>query len=405
MAYPAPVVDDTDPFKKKKPASPYATTNAATDTPALPKPPGTPDATTNETPPPPAPPAAPPPPPTPPPPPPPTTPDPFLAMGGGVWTGQQWVPRDHPLAKPFVNTATTPPNPPPPGDAIPIEGPSPIAPPESPIVPPLAPPTTGTVIPPSVAPPTTPDPFQAMGGGVWTGQQWVPRNHPLAQPWLSGTPPGGAPGAPAAPGVPGTPTVPSTPDFDARIREAILRRLGQSENPDINDPVMQQQLNARRTANQRTTENQRRILAERAAAEGTGVTEGSFQADINGLNQQEGENYAQFQSDLLAQQQAKRAADIQDALRIGASTLSQDEQQKLQRELALIEKGLRERGYNIQESLGNQDLSLRKYLGEGGLSLGFLQSLLGRTNFLDQLGLSYADLQALLNNQAISKVL
>lgn len=26
-----------------------------------------------------------------------------------------------------------------------------------------------------------PDPFQAMGGGFWTGQQWVPRNHPLAQ--------------------------------------------------------------------------------------------------------------------------------------------------------------------------------------------------------------------------------
>lgn len=28
--------------------------------------------------------------------------------------------------------------------------------------------------------PTTPDPFAAMGGGYWTGQQWVPKDHPLA---------------------------------------------------------------------------------------------------------------------------------------------------------------------------------------------------------------------------------
>jgi hypothetical protein len=42
------------------------------------------------------------------------------------------------------------------------------------------------------AAPTSPDPFQAMGGGFWTGQQWVPRNHPLAQQ-------GGAAGQPAPP--------------------------------------------------------------------------------------------------------------------------------------------------------------------------------------------------------------
>jgi hypothetical protein len=48
--------------------------------------------------------------------------------------------------------------------------------------------------------PTSPDPFQAMGGGVWTGQQWVPRNHPLAgQPGAQqpGAPPTGAQPNPA----------------------------------------------------------------------------------------------------------------------------------------------------------------------------------------------------------------
>jgi hypothetical protein len=38
---------------------------------------------------------------------------------------------------------------------------------------------------------TPADPFAAMGGGFWTGQQWVPKNHPLAQQ--------GAAGQPAAP--------------------------------------------------------------------------------------------------------------------------------------------------------------------------------------------------------------
>lgn len=49
--------------------------------------------------------------------------------------------------------------------------------------------------------PTSPDPFQAMGGGFWTGQQWVPRNHPLAQtgqnPTQPGAPPTGAQPNPA----------------------------------------------------------------------------------------------------------------------------------------------------------------------------------------------------------------
>ncbi len=44
------------------------------------------------------------------------------------------------------------------------------------------------------------DPFAAMGGGVWTGQGWIPRNHPEAAPYLQGQQPGGAPGgAPYSP--------------------------------------------------------------------------------------------------------------------------------------------------------------------------------------------------------------
>jgi hypothetical protein len=53
------------------------------------------------------------------------------------------------------------------------------------------------------------DPFQAMGGGYWTGQQWVPKNHPLAQ-----QPQGGQPGQPGQGGAPQSPygPYPARPD-------------------------------------------------------------------------------------------------------------------------------------------------------------------------------------------------
>lgn len=46
---------------------------------------------------------------------------------------------------------------------------------------------------PQTGQPTYADPFQAQGGGFWTGQQWVPRDHPMAQGTPGGTQPGAQP--------------------------------------------------------------------------------------------------------------------------------------------------------------------------------------------------------------------
>lgn len=61
--------------------------------------------------------------------------------------------------------------------------------------------TSAVTGPPLTIPPNTPDPFAAMGGGVWTGQQWVPRDHPLAQ-GFQGSGNNGLPQNPAAPQSP-----------------------------------------------------------------------------------------------------------------------------------------------------------------------------------------------------------
>lgn len=69
-----------------------------------------------------------------------------------------------------------------------------------------------TPMPAQVAPPTSPDPFQ--GQGFWTGQQWVPKNHPLAQPAQPGQPGATQPGAPATQ-FPGLPQLPANATYYA----------------------------------------------------------------------------------------------------------------------------------------------------------------------------------------------
>lgn len=64
-----------------------------------------------------------------------------------------------------------------------------------------------------------PDPFGAQGGGHWTGAQWVPKNHPLAQPQPGQTPDTiGNPNAPPPPAAgEGPTTAPGTPQRPAAL--------------------------------------------------------------------------------------------------------------------------------------------------------------------------------------------
>jgi glucose/arabinose dehydrogenase len=130
-----------------------------------------------------------------------TTPDPFVAIGGGVCVGGGWVPAGHPAAggsAPTPGGGTPPPSgppSPPPAPSV-CTTPRPSSdwvcvsggwlPPGHPLAagggsspPPPPAPAPG----PSPAPPGTcaiPDPFVAIGGGVCVSGGWVPRGHPLA---------------------------------------------------------------------------------------------------------------------------------------------------------------------------------------------------------------------------------
>ncbi len=356
-----------------------------------------------------------------------------------------------------------------------------------------------------------------------------------AAPPAPGTP--GAPptGGPAAPGQPGTPTPQN--QMAEMVRKSIMDQLGSEPYDPSADPLFQSQAGAYRTAQQRAQERDRSALAERNAAEGGNVTDGSFQTDITGLNQIRGENEAGFEAGLAGQLNQQREAKIQNALQLGAGFLSQEEQGALQKELAQIQAstakdlqqsqfgfqsgqsaldraqqsalqqagfgfaggqsaldraqqtalqgnqfafqggqsaqdralqqllqgnqfafqggqsaqdralqqllqgnqfafqggqasqdralqellqgknldfqryaadlgaGTTTRGQDIQQQLGQGDIDLRRMLGQGQLSLGFLNSLLGRTNFLDQLGFDYSGMQNNANRDAILHLL
>jgi glucose/arabinose dehydrogenase len=121
------------------------------------------------------------------------TPDPFVAIGGGVCVGGGWVPAGHPAAG-----GAAPPSPPAPPPPAPPATPPPPSTCGTPMpgadwvcvaggwLPPGHPAAggSGAPTPPPPPPPpgtcTIPDPFVAIGGGVCVNGGWVPRTHPLA---------------------------------------------------------------------------------------------------------------------------------------------------------------------------------------------------------------------------------
>ena len=150
-----------------------------------------------------------------------------------------------------------------------------------------APPQVGTSTAPTLQPaqptapqptapqPTSPDPFTAMGGGFWTGQQWVPRDHPLAtqaqaaptagQP--QGAPlPGGGGVMPQLPGMPpGATYTAGQLDFNPQIYQ------GAQFNVPIPQAYQAGQLSQWQTPNQQALEGQQTALLNQMYSQGFGL--------------------------------------------------------------------------------------------------------------------------------------
>ncbi len=121
-----------------------------------------------------------------------------------------------------------------------------------------------------------------------------------------------------------------------------LGRSQQALTIDKNDPIIQQQADAYSANEERARRNYINDLAESAGP----------LANIRGEQRMSAERLGQrtgtFEAELVGRELATRRQEIADALNSMAGLLSQDQQVALQRELAILDQAIRERGLDLQ---------------------------------------------------------
>lgn len=339
-------------------------------------------------------------------------PDPFTAMGGGVYVNGNWVPKDHPLANPAP------------------------APTESAHLPSLAPPrsgagTVGGQLNPSTVGPmplggsaqqpaaNANDPFAAMGGGVQLSNgNWVPKDHPLAQQQAlsqnpAGTPAGNATGSGATTtaqqAVTGNTTVGgyhqqgSSTNVASAFQQALINKLAP---PPVNaaNPGIVQALKSNQYAQQRGVERGRKLAAEQAAAGGYDGS-GAFQSQLFGLEQARAAQEGAFEGGMIRDLQKQQDQQLMQALALGGGQLIDQDRLAMQRYGMDLDAQLRREGLGTQRELGLGDLGLRGELGRGQLNLGLLNLLQGGEQFGQSLSADLGKFNASLNNQSLLALL
>jgi hypothetical protein len=283
-------------------------------------------------------------------------PDPFQAQGGGHWTGQQWVPKNHPLAQQQPGAGTTP------GGGGGTPAPAPPAPGEGPTTPPGEP-QRPSAMPPSPPPAQTPAPQIPLGT---PGRQQAPGLLPAAG--------SGTPGRHTAPGLidASQQTVPTVDDpADAAFRTALLQMLSQNPNEaSITDADIAPQSAAFRAAQERSALKNRAGMMERASAEGIADTEATRNAG-RAIEQQAGQAIGANDAALIGQKLQGRREQLNQAMQIANARGMQREAQDLQRQLANLDAELKTRGldvtregYQVQRDLASLDTNTKQYLAD-----------------------------------------
>ncbi len=357
---------------------------------------------------------------------------------------------------------------------------------------PLAPSPTAPAASPTAAPasqPTFADPFAAQGGGVWIGEGWVPKDHPLAAQYQSAHPAGAAtPGAPVgttAAGVqppaditPGSSTTiaggagtggittdgsgrttgvaPSvglgntnngTP-LNSQLRSDIMGLLKQDVNgASINDADLRPQADAYSAERERQRRQQQAAIMERLNGAGAASSGAADLATKQGF-ETAGQDTASFNASLVGQKLQQRQQMLTTAIQAASQLGMQEEANNLSRQLAnlnaqmstmqlaqgaqgqalqakvanmdaqtktylsQLDADLRREGYSSAERMARMDTELRRYGIDVQGNLGMLNAIVNligigtqNTQFYDNLGFQGGLAEAGLNNGLISSLL
>jgi hypothetical protein len=262
----------------------------------------------------------------------------------------------------------------------------------------------------------------------------------------------------------GTPTGPvsttappgSQGALDAAVRQRLLELLGTDPNAiSTQDADLAPQSRAFNAQVDREAQAQRQQALEEANVEGT-ATSGATVNRLGALGMQAAQAKGANDASLIGQKQQQRIQQLQNAIQVASSLGMTQQANDLQRQLANLQAQVTERGQdvtqagqqiqvglanldtssklylgqlnaqlqregystqerlaaldaevrklgiNTQGNLGQLDLALRQQLGVGQLNLGLLQTLLSNNQANNQLGLNAAQIQALLNQNAVT---
>ena len=262
---------------------------------------------------------------------------------------------------------------------------------------------------------------------------------PAAAPRDGSVPPSAPPpqaGAPAQDFAallgPNAPT--SVSPAQQAAQEALMRLLANAQTAQtISDPKLAPVSDAYRLQRQRGLERERRSLAERHAATGTRGG-GGFNVDVNSALQGANRDTALFDANLVKDANDAQRQQLVQAIGMAQQAGDAQAERDLRQKLALVDASLRQQQINVGQQLGQSDLELRRLLGFGGLDLNrelgrgdldlrnrtlsqqgalgrgdlglrLLGTLLQNDQFNSSLGLNAAQMQALLNQNAIAQLL
>jgi hypothetical protein len=162
--------------------------------------------------------------------------------------------------------------------------------------------------------------------------------------------------------------------FSDSIRAALLKALGQGP-VSADDPDIAPAITANRVATERGLADQRDQIAERLNAQGLAGS-GSLDQQMQAARERATTGEAQFSGNAVLDQAKARRQELTTLLQTGAGVMSGDDQRALQGKIADLDAFLREQGITNQSG-----------------------------QFYDQLGMTAAQFEALLNEQSVRDAL
>ncbi len=218
-------------------------------------------------------------------------------------------------------------------------------------------------------------------GGAWWGSEkdhadGVARGVFGAQGGGSGG--GGGGGMAGAAGSAG-----SVDPFQASIRAMLMEQLGKmGKDPTIDDPALQGQSQAYRRAQQRSGQDERAAMAERAAFQGLnagGQGSGAFDSNVQGIHERIGQNTGAHDAGLVGAEAQNRRGHLQNLLQMALASGDSESARAVQMQMAQMDQAIRQatlaqQSYQYDDRMGfdlgranEDDFRYRTNLGTGGV--------------------------------------